>query len=148
MTFKHRIIALPCLFICLYLFITAWIVCCRKFTMVDFFNFFSISLRKAQKKKKQLSHNTQYTVLCVKTLILACAYVGFFPMLIFQSNVLENSVQLVSTPPYFVLAQFHPRTKEGNEPTPVLWYWLFRELHHTVLSKIQNICIVFLLKII
>ena len=34
-------------------------------------------------KKQQLASFTQYTVLCAKTLIMACAYVGFFPVKIF-----------------------------------------------------------------
>ena len=31
-------------------------------------------------RKQQKVASTQYTVLCAKTLILACAYVGLFPV--------------------------------------------------------------------
>ena len=52
-----------------------------KSTMVIFF-YFSSSLVNSKKQQLATSYSsfTQYTVLCAKTLIMACAYVGFFPV--------------------------------------------------------------------
>ena len=46
---------------------------------------FSNSTRKQQ--KQQLASFTQYTVLCAKTLIMACAYAGFFPVFFYFGRV-------------------------------------------------------------
>ena len=50
-----------------------------KSTIVIFF-IFHFSWTAQNSKKLELL--TQYTVLCAKTLIMACAYVGFFPVTI------------------------------------------------------------------
>ena len=42
--------------------------------------------------KQQKAAFTQYTVLCAKSLILACAYVGFFPVNILQACLLESAI--------------------------------------------------------
>ena len=67
------------LFICSYLSTNRWGLCV--WNSPWWYSLFSNSTRKQQ--KQQLASFTQYTVLCAKTLIMACAYVGFFPVIFF-----------------------------------------------------------------
>ena len=56
-----------------------------KSTMVIFFIFHFTRKQQKQQLAALASNFTQYTVLCAKTLIMACAYVGFFPVYISAS---------------------------------------------------------------
>ena len=76
------------LLICSYLSIKHWGLCC--WNPPWWYSLFSNSTRKQQKaaknsRKLELSHNT---VLCAKSLIWACAYVGFFPVKLFISIII------------------------------------------------------------
>ena len=55
-----------------------------KSTMVIFFIFHFTRKQQKQQLAALASNFTQYTVLCAKTLIMACAYVGFFPVAVYS----------------------------------------------------------------
>ena len=65
-----------------------------KSTMVIFFIF---HFTRKQQKQQLASSFTQCTVLCTKTLIMACAYVGFLPVIkVTQQQISKHSYSLAS----------------------------------------------------
>ena len=73
------------LFICSYLLSKYRIFCCYMNSPWWYISHFHVRFKKT--KKQQNASFQRYIVLCAKTLILNCAYVGFFPVFIILSKL-------------------------------------------------------------
>ena len=74
------------------------IINCQEVHLVAFILLLYNIYKQQKKSKKELSHSRTYTMLCMKTLILACVYVGFFPVI---NNAIFNQFD-----PNYIIVHF------------------------------------------